>query len=75
MLGFCVFAPMGDALAKLIGQSVPLGQMILIRFAVQAVVLIPLVLATGRIWRMSRRPELKMLLPQNFIYIKHRCYR
>ena len=55
MLGFCVFAPMGDALAKLIGQSVPLGQMILIRFAVQAVVLIPLVLATGRIWRMSGR--------------------
>ena len=68
MLGFCVFAPMGDALAKLIGQSVPLGQMILIRFAVQAVVLIPLVLATGRIWRMSGR-VLRLTLLRTVMHI------
>lgn len=55
MLGFCVVAPMGDAVAKLLGQSLPLGQMLLIRFAIQALVLIPLVLATGRRWRMRRR--------------------
>ena len=46
---------MGDAVAKLLGQLVPLGQLLLVRFAVQALVLIPLVFATNRIWRMNRR--------------------
>lgn len=46
---------MGDALAKLLGQLVPLGQLLLVRFAVQAVVLIPLVIATRRVWRMNAR--------------------
>jgi drug/metabolite transporter (DMT)-like permease len=55
MLGFCVVAPMGDAVAKLLGQQLPLGQILLVRFAVQALVLIPLVVLTGRLWRMRRR--------------------
>ncbi|WP_415920044.1 DMT family transporter [Tateyamaria sp. SN6-1] len=55
MLGFCVVAPMGDAVAKLLGQSVALGQLLFIRFAVQAAVLIPLVWATRRMWRMRGR--------------------
>lgn len=55
MLGFCIVAPMGDAVAKLLGESVPLGQMLFIRFAVQAVILTPLVWLTGRAWRMDRR--------------------
>ncbi|MEP3946875.1 DMT family transporter [Ascidiaceihabitans sp.] len=53
MLGFCIVAPVGDAVAKLLGETVPLGQLILMRFAVQAVLLIPLVLATKRAWRIS----------------------
>ena len=52
MLGFCCLAPMGDAMAKLLGQSVPLDLMLLGRFAVQAIVLIPLVILTRRAWRM-----------------------
>ena len=55
MLGFCIVAPMGDAVAKLLGQSVPLGQLLFIRFAIQALVLIPLVWATRRLWRMQGR--------------------
>lgn len=55
MLGFCIVAPMGDAVAKLLGTSVPLGQVVLIRFALQALVLIPVVWATGRLWRMRGR--------------------
>lgn len=55
MLGFCILAPVGDAIAKLLGTSVPLAQVVLIRFAVQALVLIPLVWATGRLWRMRGR--------------------
>jgi len=55
MLGFCVLAPFGDALAKLLGASVPLGFVLLIRFAVQALILIPLVWYSGRAWRMQGR--------------------
>lgn len=55
MLGFCVLAPVGDAIAKILGQTVPIGQLVLVRFAVQAIVLIPLIWATGRMWRMSPR--------------------
>ncbi|MGR3516721.1 DMT family transporter [Sulfitobacter pontiacus] len=48
MLGFCIVAPVGDAIAKLLGSSVPLGQVVFIRFAVQLLILLPLVLLTGR---------------------------
>ena len=49
MLGFCIVAPMGDAAAKLLGQSVPLGEVLFVRFAIQALILIPLVwLGDGR---------------------------
>lgn len=55
MLGFCIVAPMGDAVAKLLGQSVPLGQLLFVRFAVQAVLLIPIVWLGRRMWRMPGR--------------------
>ena len=55
MLGFCILAPVADAIAKLLGTSVPLAQVVMIRFAVQAIILIPLVWATGRLWRMRGR--------------------
>lgn len=55
MLGFCIVAPMGDAVAKLLGVSVPLVQVVLIRFGVQVLLLAPLIWATHRPWRMDRR--------------------
>ena len=55
MLGFCILAPVGDAIAKILGQTVPVGQLVLVRFGIQALILIPLVYATGRVWRMSRK--------------------
>lgn len=55
MLGFCIVAPVGDAVAKVLGQSVPLTQLVLVRFAVQAVILIPIVWAGQRLWRMHGR--------------------
>ncbi|UOA26494.1 DMT family transporter [Pseudosulfitobacter sp. DSM 107133] len=55
MLGFCVVAPMGDSLAKLIGQSLSLGQLLWCRFMVQMLVLVPLVWLTGRHWKMQGR--------------------
>lgn len=55
MLGFCVLAPIGDALAKLLGAQVPLGQIVFVRFAIQAVILVPIVILSGMHWRMSPR--------------------
>ncbi len=52
MLGFCILAPIGDAIAKMLGTSVPLAEVVLIRFAVQLVVLAPIVGATDRSWYM-----------------------
>jgi len=55
MLGFCVLAPLGDSLAKVLGDTVSLGQLILTRFGVQAVILVPLVVVMGGTLRMTRR--------------------
>lgn len=55
MLGFCALAPLGDALAKLLGETIPIAQLLLTRFGVQALILVPLALATGRSMYMSRR--------------------
>lgn len=55
MLGFCVVAPLGDAVAKLLGSRVEIGEVLLFRFAIQALVLLPIVALTGRAWRMSGR--------------------
>lgn len=50
MLGFCIVAPLGDAVAKLLGGRVPLAELLFIRFGIQALVLVPIVIATGRVW-------------------------
>ncbi|UWS06847.1 DMT family transporter [Phaeobacter inhibens] len=55
MLGFCITAPMGDAVAKLLGAHIPLGQLLFVRFAAQVLLLAPLIWTTGRIWRMQGR--------------------
>ncbi len=51
MLGFCVLAPLGDAMAKLLGETTPVAMLVFVRFAVQAMVLAPLTVATNRNWR------------------------
>lgn len=55
MLGFCVLAPVGDAFAKVLGMRMGLGQMIAVRFAVQALMLVPLAMAVGLTLRPGRR--------------------
>jgi len=55
MLGFCILAPLGDSIAKLLGAHIPVGQLVTVRFAVQALILLPLIWATGRTLRMTRR--------------------
>lgn len=52
MLGFCVLAPLGDSVAKLLGGVVALGVLVFARFAIQAVMLVPLVWAGGQSLRL-----------------------
>ncbi|WP_108814615.1 DMT family transporter [Loktanella sp. Alg231-35] len=52
MLAFCVLAPLGDSIAKLLGGSVALGLLLLVRFGIQAVILVPLVALSGAGFRL-----------------------
>ena len=55
MLGFCILAPVGDSIAKLLGGTVPLLQLLIVRFSLQAVLLLPIILLASRSFRMSTR--------------------
>ncbi len=68
MLGFCVTAPLGDAVAKVLGPSMPLGQLLLARFAIQALLLAPLVFSSNRPWRMRGR-VLRLTVQRTFLHI------
>lgn len=62
MLGFCLLAPLADAIAKIAGQTVALGPVIFLRFAVQVMLLAPFIgLAMWRL-RISRRVALLCFL-------------
>ena len=39
MLGFCILAPLGDSIAKILGGTIPLLQLLLVRFGMQAALL------------------------------------
>ncbi len=68
MLGFCVLAPLGDGMAKLLGETTPLGLLVLVRFALQAAILIPLIVMTGRPWRMTPR-VLRLTMIRTILHI------
>lgn len=55
MLCFCVIAPLGDAVAKLIGESVALGPVLFMRFAIQLLLLSPFIFMAVRPPHLSRR--------------------
>ncbi|MFC2966729.1 DMT family transporter [Acidimangrovimonas pyrenivorans] len=55
MLGFCALAPMIDVSSKLAAQSVPVGEITLARFVVQAALMAPLVWWQGQSFRLRGR--------------------
>lgn len=55
MIGFCALAPLGDAIAKILGDTIPLGQLLLVRFLVQVVLLVPVIWWMGGTLRMTPR--------------------
>ncbi|NNJ67373.1 MAG: DMT family transporter [Boseongicola sp.] len=55
MLGFCVLAPLGDSIAKILGDTIGVGQLVTVRFAVQVAILAPIVWFTGKSLAMKGR--------------------
>lgn len=55
MIGFCALAPLGDSIAKILGATIPLIQLLAVRFAIQALLLVPLVWYNGSSMAMDRR--------------------
>lgn len=55
MLGFCILAPLGDSIAKFLSDKIPLLMLVVVRFAIQAGVLVPIVWFTGQKMLVSRR--------------------
>ncbi|TFL18274.1 DMT family transporter [Jannaschia formosa] len=54
MLGFCLLAPLSDAISKILATDYPVLELVWVRFMIQAGVLLPLVFLTGRSLSMSR---------------------
>lgn len=52
MLAFCVLAPLGDSIAKLLGGVVALSVLVFVRFGIQAAILLPLVALVGQGFRL-----------------------
>ncbi len=55
MLGFCLTAPLADALAKLLGDRIDVAQLVAIRMAFQVLLLAPVVALASIPLRMTRR--------------------
>lgn len=55
MLGFCFLAPFGDSVAKLLGESIPLGMLLASRFALQVLFLAPVIVLARKPLKMTQR--------------------
>jgi len=55
MLGFCILAPLGDGMAKRLGETIPVYQLVTVRFAVQAAILLPFMVVGARRFRTTGR--------------------
>lgn len=68
MLGFCVLAPLGDAIAKLLGENISIGMLLGVRFSLQVLLLAPLVLFAPQSLRMTR-PIFKLTVIRTVLHI------
>ncbi|MDG2341088.1 MAG: DMT family transporter, partial [Paracoccaceae bacterium] len=48
MLGFCFVATLADGTSKFLGSSIPVGEIVFARFAVQGLLLLPIAIMTKR---------------------------
>ena len=68
IVGFCIFAPMGDAAAKAISLATPMMMILLFRYSMQFALPIPIILATGKQIAMSKR-VLRIIIVRSVIHI------
>ncbi|EET46241.1 DMT family transporter [Thalassobium sp. R2A62] len=68
MIGFCVLAPMGDAMAKVLGGTVSLGMLLLVRFGIQVIILVPYIFLTGGSFAMPRR-AVRLTIQRTILHI------
>ena len=55
MVGFCVLAPLGDGTAKILGERLPVVQILTVRFVTQWMLLLPIIYFAAISLKMSRR--------------------
>lgn len=55
MVGFCALVPFGDSLAKILGQTIPLIELLIVRFTAQSLLVLPYVFWSGRSLAMTPR--------------------
>jgi len=68
MVGFCALAPLADAIAKLLTETFAVGQLLVVRFGMQAALLLPLVLVAGDGLPTDRR-VLKLVALRTVIHV------
>jgi len=68
MMGFCLFAPMGDAAAKSISLMTPMMMLLLARYVMQAILPLPLIIASRRQIGMNWR-VLRVILARSVVHI------
>lgn len=55
MVGFCALVPFSDSLAKILGKSIPLFELLVVRFAAQSLLVLPYLFWSGRRLSMDAR--------------------
>ena len=68
MLGFCLFAPMGDAAAKSIALATPLLVLLLARYLAQWLLPLPLILLSGRSLKMTPKVA-RIIVARSVVHI------
>ncbi|MEL6915687.1 MAG: DMT family transporter [Pseudomonadota bacterium] len=68
MLGFCILIPVSDALAKILGATLPVMLIVLVRVATQGLLLVPLSRAVERRFWPGRR-HLGAIVLRTLLYI------
>ena len=74
MIAFCVLAPLLDVCAKLAAQGLPVGQITLARFVVQAALMLPFAALLGQWGRLTPRLAGLLLLRALFLVLSTYCF-
>lgn len=74
MLTFCLLAPLLDVCSKLAADNIPVGQITLGRFVVQAALMLPVVIVMGQWGRLTPRLAGLLVLRALFLVLSTYCF-